>query len=742
MDHEGFTNFKFEKDSRGVFTATLDVPDRPVNIFDDNVIEELHRLVELIEQDSTVRLVVFRSGKKSGFLAGADVRRIQSLQTPKEAEHISEVGQKLFDRIEHLHVPTIAVIHGPCLGGGLEFALSCTYRVANEMSSTRIGLPEVELGILPAWGGTQRLPRTVGLVPALRIILEGKKLPAKEAANIGLVDMSAAPDQFDVAVEKFVADVLAGHKPHHKSAGWLATLRDRTSIGQKLVLRAVKKTIGKKGKQYPAVGAALRAIEAGLHGPREKGFEAERKGIGELLFTPACRSLIGLFFAREQARSTATWVHDAEAAAQPLAIQRIGVVGAGVMGAGIAQLAVYSGFDVVLRDVKQEFVDAGMQKIRALFDDLVHKGSMSRAEADARLAAVTPTVDWEPLAACDVVIEAVTEREDVKREVFQELDRRLRPEALIVTNTSALSVQHLADVTQRPDRVGGLHFFNPVHRMQLVEVVRAPATNEATVASLVNLVRKLGKSPIVTADQPGFLVNRILFPYMDEGVRMVCEGLPADKIDREMKKFGMPMGPLELLDYAGLDVGAHVARTLSPLSGDPSPTAQLLQSMVEKGWLGKKSGHGFYQYAKGRKGKPSELDLSKVKLPRRGGLIRTSALGGMSLIQQRLVGLLVNESARALGEHIVEEAWMVDLGMVLGTGFAPFRGGPLHVADDWGIPSLVHRLDGLRAEFGDRFAPSATLRKMSGEGRRFFPAPAVNRPANSPAANERTRAGA
>jgi 3-hydroxyacyl-CoA dehydrogenase/enoyl-CoA hydratase/3-hydroxybutyryl-CoA epimerase len=504
-------------------------------------------------------------------------------------------------------------------------------------------------------------------------------------------------------------------------------------------------------KHYPAVGVALSAVERGLTQSMEAGLAAERDGIAELLFTPTCRGLIGLFFQRERARSGEDWVHVLEATkeeAQEKPAVRIGVIGGGVMGGGIAQLALQQGFPVVLKEINQELLDTAMSRLQKEFDGLVKKRRLRPAEAAAAFAQITPAVDWQPLEKVDIAVEAATEREDIKRELFAELDRRLPEASILATNTSALSVERLAEATNRPDRVAGLHFFNPVHRMQLVEVVRAVRTSDETTGRLIELVRRLGKTPVVVADSPGFLVNRILFPYLNEAMRMVCEGIPADQIDRDIRKFGMPMGPLELIDQVGLDVAAHVAATMAGKVSDPGPSAELLARMVQQGNLGRKSGSGFYLYKKGTRGKPAPLPtvgsdrihavdatvgsdrIHAVDAPLHQGT--TNDLPEtLTEIQRRLVLLFINEAARCLEEKIVAKPWMVDMAMVFGTGFAPFRGGPLRTADGWEVHRVVDTLKHLERSLGGRFAPCALLQQMSIDGRRFF-SEVDNQPTASP----------
>lgn len=729
-----FENFQVTCDERGIATITIDLPHQPHNVFNQSVIEELAQLADRLEKESDVRFVIFRSGKASGFLAGADVTRIQSIETREEAEAIIGLGQELFTRIERLPIPTLAAIHGPCLGGGLEFALACRYRIARDDSATRLGLPEIQLGLLPGWGGTQRLPRTIGLARALQLILTGSRLPAKKAERHGLIHCAAPPERFDAEIESFVADRLAGKPLLPPKRGLVAKLRDETRLGRRLVLGAVRRKIAAQGEHYPAAPAAVRAVETGLRKSFEEGLIAERKAFVDLLFTPTCRNLLELFFARERARKSKSWVDDQAAAAareQP-PIERIAVIGAGTMGAGIAQLAAYEGYAVALRDVDEDAVGAGMKRIERLMNDLVQRGSLRSEEAAARLNAVTPCVDWGPAARSDLAIEAVVERMDVKQEVFRTLDERLPGHAILASNTSALPVAQLAGATGRPAQVAGLHFFNPVHKMQLVEIVRTGNTANETVARLVDFVRGLGKTPVVVADSPGFLVNRILFPYLDEGVRMVCEGLAVDMVDREARRFGMPMGPLELLDQVGLDVATGVARTMAGKAAEAGPTPERLQQMVDQGRLGKKSGRGFYEYKKGRRGKPV-VEASRSAGSRPTGRLGTSRSdsGRLSEIQQRLVGAIVNESAKCLEERIVTEAWVIDLAMVLGTGFAPFRGGPLRLADQWGIEAVVCDLRRMEEGLGARFAPCSLLQEMDEHGRRFYPPQATEHEAPS-----------
>jgi 3-hydroxyacyl-CoA dehydrogenase/enoyl-CoA hydratase/3-hydroxybutyryl-CoA epimerase len=709
---DDFRHLRMDRDGRGVTTVTFDVQGVPMNVFNEEVFRELAEVVARLEREPP-KLAVFRSAKASGFFAGADIHRIRGMKTADEVRMVLSAGHELFDHVERMPFPTVAVIHGPCLGGGLEFALACRHRVARDDASTRLGLPEIMLGLIPGWGGTQRLPRAVGLRRALRMILEGATLTARKAAAAGLVDLAATPETFEAEVSRFVDERLAGRSVRRPGRGLLGTALDGSWPGRKLVFAAARKQVGKRAEHYPALPAAIRAIQAGFAGSREAGFAAEREAFAGVVFTPTARNLIEVFLQRERARKRSTWVPDQ---VRPRSVERVAVLGAGVMGAGIAQLLAVNGVSVVLKDINAELVAAGMKRVESLTGEAVEKGVLSRDEAAAVERKVTPTAAWEPLAGSDLVIEAVLEREDIKRDVFRELGTRVPESAVLASNTSALSVSRIAESAPHPERVAGLHFFNPVHRMHLVEVVRGRATDEETVATLVELVRKLGKVPVVVADSPGFLVNRLLFPYMDEAVRLVLEGVPGEEVDREAVRFGMPMGPLELLDQVGVDIAADVTSTFAPFRSDPGPTPERLTAMVREGAIGKKTGRGFYEYADGKRGKPTKWATPTSPPP----AARTGERDELTGLQRRLVYPIINEAAKCLESGVVAEAWVVDLAMVLGTGFAPFRGGPLRTADSVGVGNAVRELDELRREHGDRFEPASLLRSMAAENRGFY----------------------
>ncbi|QDS89647.1 Fatty acid oxidation complex subunit alpha [Rosistilla ulvae] len=722
MNGNTYKHFGVYRDDRDVVTVWIQHATRSVNVFDDEVITELRQIVGELEEDRLAKLIVFRSAHESGFMAGADVSKIAQL-TVVEVEEALATGQALFTRIASLDVPTLAVISGPCLGGGLEFALACRYRIAQESSSTRFGLPEVQLGVIPGWGGTQRLPRRVGLLQSLPMILQGKKMTAGKAFEIGLVDRIAGEGNWKSAVDQFIQQLLKRpYLPQHKPRKSLASrFFDHTSIGRRIVLHRARNQTARESAHYPAISAAIRAVEAGLK-RKGDGFATERSEFSRLIETPTCRNLLELFFRRERARSVATWRSPAnrEAADQPFSahptFHKIGVIGSGVMGAGIAQLAAMHRYHVVIKEISEELVAAGMSRIERSMSGLVASGRLPAADAQAAMGRISATCDWDPLESVDLVIEAVVERDDVKAKVFRELSKVVNPHGVLTSNTSSLSIAHMADASNRPQQVGGLHFFNPVHRMELVEVVRASATSDAVVDELVQFVRSLGKTPIVTSDTPGFLVNRILFPYIGEAIQMICDGMEAEAIDREARRFGMPMGPLELLDQVGIDVAYHVSGALDSVLRDNERVVTLLGKMVAAGWIGCKSGQGFYRYDGKHRGAPSPMKAITNGVPTTMVPHLDMATDGLSDMQRRLIYPLINESVQCLQQRVVAEAWMVDLAMVLGTGFAPFRGGPLSMAEGLGWKAIARNMKALEVMYGIRFEPATRLEELASTG--------------------------
>jgi 3-hydroxyacyl-CoA dehydrogenase/enoyl-CoA hydratase/3-hydroxybutyryl-CoA epimerase len=707
-----------EMQDKGIAHLWLDLPGRTHNVFNRQLLADLTAAVDRVAAEPAAQALVFLSRKPAGFIAGADLHEFAKIQGPQDALALAEMGQQLMNKVEALRVPSVAVVHGPCLGGGLEFALACDYRIVLDRPGTQLGLPEIELGLVPGWGGTQRLPRVVGLERALQVILQRRRLDAREALRWGLAD--AVEDTQPNAVAYITHDFfdcmeLMGKRPKKAlpKRNWRQIVLESTPPGRAMIFRIAERVLRRRvPDDMPAPLEALRAVRVGLSQGVEAGLRYEREANSRLAGTPAARNLLTLFFLIERARKAPEGQHAEK-------VRRVGVVGAGTMGAGIVQLAAVKGFGVAVREVNDAALAAGMKKIEDLFQKAADKGVLSKEEADKQLADIGRTTAWDGFDDVDVAIEAVIEDLDLKRQVFRALDERARPDTILATNTSSLAVKQLQEGVSRPQRVAGLHFFNPVHKMPLVEVVRTPATDAAAVARLVQFAAALGKTPVVVGDSPGFVVNRVLFPYLNEAGVLLAEGMPVEWIDQTMRKFGMPMGPLELLDQVGLDVAAHIARAVGPAFGGRIKPHPDLQIMVEFGWLGQKSGQGFYRY-RGKKKTVNAEALAKL-----GRQVRLKATPEMKAswmreARERMVLLMVNEAAACLSEGLAERADVIDLALVLGTGWAPHRGGPLRYADDRGVDDVVKALDELSQRRGPRFTPCAELRRRAETKEAFY----------------------
>lgn len=712
----------FEIDADGIGWLTFDDPDRALNVLTEDVMKRLGSALDEARaagREGRVRAVVIRSGKGSGFIAGADVDAIAELEDPAAAEAKVKLGQAVFADVASLPVPTVAAIHGICLGGGLELSLACTRRVASDDPRTRLGLPEVMLGILPAWGGTTRLPRLVGLQAALDLLLTGDQVAVDKARRIGLVDEVLPADVFDDLVRRHALDLADGARPRGRpNKKLLKRLLDDTPPGRSLVLRTARKKVLKStGGHYPAPLRILDLLEAHLGGSVEDSLAAEALAAGELIVSQECKGLIHVFRMREAARK-GTGVDDPEVRGR--SVERIGILGAGVMGGGIAQLAAYQGLTAHMKDIEHDAVQGGLQHARELFDKAVARRKQTRSEATRAMERISGGVEYHGISTCQVVVEAVVERMDVKRAVLAETEGWVAEDCVLATNTSSLSVAGMAKALDRPERFGGMHFFNPVHRMPLVEVVRGPETSDEAVATIYRLALELGKVPVVVGDGPGFLVNRILGPYLNEGGFLLGDGLDVETIDSVAKAFGMPMGPLRLVDEVGIDVSRHAGEALHEALGarlEPSPALRDIGSTER---LGRKGGRGFYHYEDGKEQGVDASVYRDLGLPEPG-----SAPGGKpdeTEIRRRLLLPMINEAARILEEGIVASASDVDLAMVMGTGFPPFRGGLLRFADSVHPRAVLEGLRGLEDTRGARFSPAPLILKLASEDRTFYEA--------------------
>jgi 3-hydroxyacyl-CoA dehydrogenase/enoyl-CoA hydratase/3-hydroxybutyryl-CoA epimerase len=705
----------------GTAILRLDVAGKTLNVLNRQALADLGAALDRVAAAPNARLLLVTSAKPTGFLAGADVHEFQHVAGPQDASALSAAGQQLFDKLEALPIPSVALVSGPCLGGGLELALACDYRWAVDHPKTQFGLPEIKLGLLPGWGGTQRLPRVVGLERALHVILAQHQLGASEALRWGLADAIIAGDGGPQEWLARLPPLPTGKRPKKglPLRTWRQKLLESTRPGRSILFRGAEAILQKKTPDdMPAPREAFEAVRTGVAQGMAAGLAYEREAIGRLSVTPACRNLVAVFFEMELARQMPP-----ELAGVPAReVKRVGVVGAGTMGAGIAQLAAVRGCEVVIREVNEIALAAGTLKIAALVSQAVGRGLVTPAEAQRRLAAIKGTVAWDGFADVDLVVEAVVEDLELKRKVFRDMEARTRPDALLATNTSSLGVANIQEGLSRPERVAALHFFNPVHKMPLVEVAHAPATARATVAALAQWAIKLGKMPVVVKDSPGFVVNRILIPYLNEAVLLVAEGMAPPRVDEAMRRFGMVAGgPLEVLDVVGLDVAAHIARTAQPAFADRFPPNPAFEAMARRGWLGQKSGRGFYVYGgKKKTGNAEAPAVVRAASPPGGALLASLPPATQQReATERLVLLMVNEAAAAVGEGLVATPDVIDRAMIFGTGWAPHRGGPLRYADERGPADVVRALGDLARRLGPRFAPCAELTRRAASGERF-----------------------
>ncbi|MGB8464043.1 MAG: 3-hydroxyacyl-CoA dehydrogenase NAD-binding domain-containing protein, partial [Terrimicrobiaceae bacterium] len=641
----------------GIAVVRFDRPGSSVNVLDSKTLRTLGEILGALERQ-VLRGVIFESTKPSVFIAGADLRELAGTKSRAE---LVDLGQQTFARIAALKCVTVAAIHGACAGGGLELSLACDYRIASPDRATRIGLPEVNLGLIPAWGGSTRLPRLVGLPRALQIILRGELMPASKARKLGLIDAVAPRQRLLVLAGRFVA----GGKPRWRNLRHIAWI----PAWQAVSAMARKSTLKKTRGHYPAALSAIDVAAKAVVRSVPQSLAAEKEVILRLADTEVSKNLIGVFFLQDRAKHVP--------APQAESIRKASVIGAGIMGSGIAQWFAARGIDVILRDIDADQLAQGLQRAQKLFSGARRRGLFSVAEAQAGMDRIVPVEVPVEMKALDLVVEAAVEKLELKKKIFADLEERTRPETLLATNTSALSVTEISRGLRHPERVVGLHFFNPVHRMKLVEVVRAELSSDAAVDTAVALVQRIGKFPVVVRDRPGFLVNRILLPYLLEAARLFAAGADIRNLDECMLDFGMPMGPLRLLDEVGLDVASDVAQTLCAAFPDRLRMPEFFPSLPGADIRGRKAGKGFYEYRNGHSVQANRAVLALRVGDDKAGLTREE-------LRRRMVLLMINEAARCLEEHVVDDPRDVDFAMIMGTGFAPFRGGPLRYADSIG----------------------------------------------------------
>ncbi len=700
----------------GVAVITLDLPGSKVNVLSQALMGELDTVLDVVAADAasaepTICALVLSSGKRDNFCAGADLDLIDALQMQPSgvAYAACQKGKATLAKLRALPFPTVAAINGTCLGGGLEVALHCKYRLATDSPATKLGLPEVGLGFIPGLGGTVSLTKLLGVEGAMKVILQPlRTFDGKKAWRAGFVD-EVVPSE--LLLERAQA-VALGAKVHRSPTPLIQKLRRKALegnwLGRKVLTWVANKGIYAETRgKYPAPPAAFKVMLSAVTATVDRAMDQESLTFARLATTPESRKLVGLFFASQSARKAT-----ANVGAVP-EIKKIGMVGAGVMGSGIAYSALYAGYRVVLFDKFAPGLAKGEKVIESLFAALVEKGKLTRGVANQCLANLTIGADLSDLSDCDLVIEAIREDMDDKQGLLADLEKVMKEGFIFATNTSALSVTTMAERAWHPENVGGLHFFNPVHKMPLVEVVEGAFTSPETLAVLKAFAGKLGKTTVVTSDSPGFVVNRILAPYLYESIHLMEAGVPFQDIEDAMKKFGMKMGPLALLDEVGLDIASKVIHVLHEALGDRITPPSLISYFEEQKLLGKKGGKGIYLWDKNERRTGFNRDLiawlDVLALPKTSGEI-----------QDRLLLAMINEAARCLEEKVVSDPAQLDLAMVFGTGFPPFRGGLLRFADELGSRTVLQKLTYLSQVAGDNYKPSAMLVALAEKGEGFY----------------------
>ncbi len=711
---------------------TIDVPGAKVNTLTSAIMQELSDALDALASRKDIRCLVVRSGKPGTFIAGADLREIREIHTPEDAVQKSRAGQEVINRLDDMPFRTVAVVDGAALGGGLELALACDYRVVTDNPRIKIGLPETSLGIVPGFGGTYRLPRTVGLMQAVQMILTGRQVDGRAAFRMRLADQLVPQEFVEDRTREFVASLFtdSGRKAvrvRRRKKGIGVRLIEGTPVGRSILFRRARKDLLRKTRgNYPAPFAALRVLRRTVHSSRRRALAFERDAFARLAATPECGHLVDLFFAGERARKLARLpaasAVDSRTESGPVHgrggyLKRASVLGAGVMGGRIAWLFTKYDIPVVMKDIAWDAVQKGYSAALEIYTELVKRKRFERRESGLKMHHLHGILDYRSLGNPQVVVEAVVENLNVKKQVLSEVEEYLDESALLLSNTSSLSITEMAKALKHPKRFAGMHFFNPPNRMPLVEVISGEQTDPTTVRRTAELAVALGKTPVVVKDRPGFLVNRLLMPYLNEAVHMVDEGVDFLRIDRLVEEFGMPMGPFRLLDEIGIDVGYEVAGVLQAAYGERMGAAGLFSMLKDHpDLLGRKSRKGFYLYdASGRKLKPNGVMQSLAQQSER----THSSATDFDVVHRPIMNM-VNEAARALAENVVGSPEELDLALILGIGFPPFRGGLLRYADEIGVRKVHDILSRYAEKFGDRFTASALVERIAHDGTSFY----------------------
>jgi len=694
----------------GVLITRLDTPGEKVNKLNEPMIEEFSALLDRLESDETLVGALLISGKEGNFIAGADIEMFKMRETADELSELSWTGHEILLRVEKFKKPIVVGIHGSCMGGGTELALACHYRIVSDHNSTKIGLPEVKLGLLPGMGGTQRLPRLIGIQKALTYMLTGKNMYSYQARKTGFanetVHQHAMRDAGIKAVKKLSEKKSA--TPDNRSLAEKAL--EGNPLGRKIIFKqALQQTMGRTKGNYPAPPKIIESVKYGYKHGIEKGLRNESKLFGELAVTPESRALVQLFFGMNGAKK-----NPLEEKKQD--VKRIGVLGAGLMGSGITEVSIEEGYHVWLKDQTLENAVKGEAEIQKNLNQKVGKRILSGFERDEKMSLVHPTVSYDGFDKIDLVIEAVFEDLELKQNIVKDVEQNVHEKTIFASNTSSLPITDIAAKAKRPENIIGMHYFSPVQKMPLLEIIKTDKTADWVIATAYDVGLKQDKTVIVVNDGPGFYTTRILAPFMNEALLLLEEGASIEQLDRAMKQFGFPVGPVALFDEVGIDVGAHVAETLSDkFEARGAKTSKKAKELVEAGYKGRKNRKGFYRYEESSKKKKKEINPKIYEFF--GGANRKSFKD--EEIQQRLTLMMVNEAVYCLQENILLNPVDGDLGAILGLGFPPFLGGPFRYIDREGAGAVVKRMEELQKEHGPRFKPAELLLEKSKKNQGF-----------------------
>lgn len=710
--------FKFSIDPEGIARLVFDIPGEKVNTFSLPVLEELEAILDEIARNRKIRALVISSAKENVFIAGADLHSFEPMMhDSSHVEHMIDTGHRTFNKLAALPFPSIALIHGACLGGGMEMALACTYRVVSDGAKTMLGLPEVTLGIIPGWGGTQRLPRLIGLMESLPMILGGKQIKPHNAWKIKLADALIASEFFAEQSEEFIKECLTAEgkkkiENRRQLKGWKHWLLEANPIGRDLLFRRAEKEVERKTKGlYPAPLVALKLIKETFSLPLQEGLEKEAKTFKSNVTTAFSNApnLIHLFFTQEALKKDSSIAENTA----PAKVSAAGVIGAGTMGSGIAWLFSNRDIPVRMKDVDWDAIGKGYGSAFSIYTKLIKDRKLKKNEASLKFHRISGTVDYQGFNHLDLVVEAAVENLDLKQKILKELEGVLRKDAIIGSNTSSLTISEMGATMSHPDRFVGMHFFNPANRMPLVEIVASNKTSPQAIATAVDICRKLGKTPIVVRDCPGFLVNRIFMCGANEIMRLYEEGAGFQQLEAMMLNFGMPMSPFVLADEVGNDVGYKVSQSLEKAYGPRMAIPKIMTEMYHRQLYGKKVNKGFYLYDKKGKRPNPEVESLRKQPVHKGSWEEID-------MRDRVFLSMINEAARCLQEKVITNPAYLDMALVMGIGFPPFRGGLLRYGDHLGIEYVVDRLKHFQQHGQERFAPCELLLTMEKSKKKFF----------------------